>query len=60
MTRPEGVLRNDLPSHLPRPAASSDVDAEIDAIALKNAEDMDGKGSFAGRGLAGRLRRIFR
>ena len=53
-TRPGGVLRNDLPSNLPRPASSSGVDAEIDAI------DADGKGSSAGRGLAGRLRRIFR
>ena len=60
VTRPGGVLRNDLPSNLPRPASSSGVDAEIDAIALKDADDVDGKGSFAGRGLAGRLRRIFR
>lgn len=54
-TRPGGVLRNDLPSSLPRPASSSGVHAEIDATALNDADDADGKG-----GLAGRLRRIFR
>ena len=60
VTRPAGVLRNDLPSNLPRPACSSGVDAGIDATALGEADDVDGTGSFAGRGLAGRLRRIFR
>jgi protein-tyrosine phosphatase len=58
VTRPGGVLCNDLPSNLPPPASSSGVDAEIDAP--KDADDVEGKGSFAGRGLAGRLRRIFR
>jgi protein-tyrosine phosphatase len=62
VTRPEGVLRNDLPSNLPRPASSPGVDIEIGAKALKHkdADDVARKGSFAGRGLAGRLRRIFR
>jgi protein-tyrosine phosphatase len=57
VTRPGGVLHNDQPSNLPLPASSTGGDAEIDAIAPKDADD--GKGSFAGLGLASRLRRIF-
>jgi protein-tyrosine phosphatase len=60
VTRPEGILRNDLPSNLPRPAPFTGLDAESNALAPKDADDVDGEGSFVGRGLAGRLRRIFR
>jgi protein-tyrosine phosphatase len=56
VTRPEGILRNDLPSNLPRPAPFSGLDAESNALAPKDADDVDGES----RGLAGRLRRIFR
>ena len=60
VTRPEGILRNDLPSNLPRPAPFTGLDAESNALAPKDADDVDGEGSFVGRGLVGRLRRIFR
>jgi protein-tyrosine phosphatase len=60
VTRPEGVLRNDLPSNLPRPTHSSGLNAENDALAPRAANDVDEKGGFVGRGLAGRVRRIFR
>jgi protein-tyrosine phosphatase len=60
VTRPEGILRNDLPSNLPRHAPFTGLDAESNALAPKDADDVDGEGSFVGRGLAGRLRRIFR
>jgi protein-tyrosine phosphatase len=56
-TRPEGILRNDLPSNIPGPF--SGLDAESNALAPNDA-DVDEDGSSVGRGLAGRLRRIFR
>jgi protein-tyrosine phosphatase len=60
VTRPEGVLRNDLPSNLPRPeaaVASSGMVAE--ANDLTGTGDATGAGGFSGRGFAGRLRRFF-
>jgi protein-tyrosine phosphatase len=60
LTRPGGVLRNELPSNLPPPASSSSVGVGLDAIAQEDADDVDGKGNLADRGFAGRLRRIFR
>jgi protein-tyrosine phosphatase len=46
LTRPGGVLRNDLPSNLPPPASSSSVNVIAQEL--------------ADRGLVGKLRRIFR
>ena len=60
VTRPEGVLRNELPSNLPRPeaaVASSGMVAE--ANDLRGTGDATGAGGFSGRGFAGRLRRFF-
>jgi len=60
VTRPEGVLRNDLPSNLPRPeaaVASSGIVAE--ANDLTGTGDATGAGGFSGRRFAGRLRRFF-
>ena len=60
VTRPEGVLRNDLPSNLPLPEAvlsSSGMVAE--ACDLTGTDDATETGGFSGRGFAGRLRRLF-
>ena len=61
-TRPRGVLVNDLPSNLPKePFCSSEMmynsKTDSDDVAGKGRSQAD-RGS-AGRGLLGRLRRIF-
>jgi len=60
VTRPGAVLRNDQPSTLPVPASSSRLGRGEEALALKEADEIKGKGSFVGLNFAGRLRRIFR
>ena len=58
VTRPEGVLRNDLPSNLPPPKAavsSSGIAAEADD--LTGTSDAARTGGFSG--FSGRLRRLF-
>jgi protein-tyrosine phosphatase len=58
VTRPEGVLRNDLPSNLPPPKAavsSSGIVAEVDD--LRGTSDATRTGGFSG--FSGRLRHLF-
>ena len=55
VTRPRGILQNELPSNLPQPQKA---DAEI---AKANAKKYDRRGGpDSRRGIAGRLRRIFK
>jgi protein-tyrosine phosphatase len=57
MTRPEGVLRNDLPSNLPRTRAA--VSGMAGADDLTGIGDATGTEGISGHGFAGRLRRLF-
>jgi protein-tyrosine phosphatase len=68
VTRPRGVLLNDLPSKLPPPplAVSSSPSAYAGADVVTHADDVDGKGhphtnrGSTGRGFIGGLRSIFK
>jgi protein-tyrosine phosphatase len=58
VTRPEGVLRNDLPSNLPPPnAAVSSSGRVAEADDLRGTSDATRTGGFSG--FSGRLRRLF-
>lgn len=68
LTRPEGVLRNELPANLPPPnsAVASSGIVYIEPGVDTDRRDVAGTGhsptdrDAAGRGFAGRLRRLFR
>ena len=58
VTRPEGVLRNDLPSNLPPPKAAVSSSGRVaEADDLRGTSDATRTGGFSG--FSGRLRRLF-